>query len=168
MSYYSLEQACHLSVAESITKSDVKQWIHEFSKAALNNYLSSGKLPDHFDGSDLEISADHDQATALIAEEVWHYVRWCASNRAEDSFILIQCEDDSDAADADWFLQITQFFANKTANPLPSIRQIQQDQSKTTIKDLILLEKNGEVVLKTQQDVLQVLNANLDRFAAIL
>ena len=122
MSNYSKEYTCRLVVANGIAKPDVMQWIHEFSVAVLDNYLSSGNLPDHFEGNDLEIPTNHEQAVALIVEEIWHYVRWCESNRADNCFIIIQCEDDSVAADADWILEIAQFLANKTANLSPNIR----------------------------------------------
>jgi hypothetical protein len=168
MSYCTQERTCSLIVPSEIAKLDLVEWINEFSSLILNRYVSSGSGPEHFESNDLEIPEDADEATALIANEIWRYVRWCESNRAEDALILIHCEDDTDASDHDWFLEITHFIAKKTSSFLPGIRLITQGGSKSTIEEFVLLQKEERIILKSQQDIIQILSAHQDRLDALL
>lgn len=168
MSYHSQERACKLTAPSDIAKSDVVEWINEFSSLVLNHYVSSGSHPEHFEGDDMEIPEDADEATALIANEIWRYIRWCESDRAEDALILIHSEDETDASDHDWFLGITHFIAKKTRSFLPSIRVITRERSKSTIEEFVLVQKEERIILKSQQDIIQMLSANQDRIGSLL
>jgi hypothetical protein len=168
MSYYSQELSCILPLPAETSKPNLEEWIQELSASIYHHHLLSGELPEHFESIELEIPSDPLQAERLIGDEICRYVRWIESVRAEDSSILVLCEDDTEAADVDWFLRITSFLSKKSSNSLPGIRSIKCSRLNSSIENLILLEKDGSLILKTQEDLLEALSASENLLTALL